>query len=78
MEQATVFVWPRDNSSIPLPTNMPRGSGILASKSRTELAWIDHHLVLNIKSIAAQSGVQLESSTDSLRAKAVKLVNGWR
>ena len=30
-----------------------------------------HHLVVNIKSIAAQTGVQLESSLDSLRAKAV-------
>ena len=44
----------------------------------TKPAWVDHRLALNIKSIAAQSGVQLESSTDSLRAKAIKLVNGWR
>ena len=44
----------------------------------TKPAWVDHHLVLNIKSIAAQTGVQLESSTDSLHAKAVRLVNGWR
>ncbi len=41
-------------------------------------AWVDHHLMLNIKSIAAHSGVQLESSTDSVRAKAARLVNGWR
>jgi hypothetical protein len=32
---------------------------------------------VNIKSIAAQTCVQLESSPDSLRAKAVRLVNGW-
>ncbi len=36
------------------------------------------HLVFILKSIAAQSGVKLEFSTDSLRAKAVRLVNGWR
>ncbi len=28
VEQATVFVWPRDQNGIPLPTNKPRvGSG---------------------------------------------------
>ncbi len=73
-----MFVWPRDHSSIPLPTNMPRGSGTSSSKAMTKPAWVDHHLVLNIKSIAVQTGMQLESSTDSLRAKAVRLVNGWR
>jgi hypothetical protein len=78
VEQATVFVWPRDHSGIPLPTNMPRGSGTSSSKAMTKPAWVDHHLVVNIKSIAAQTGVQLESSPDSLRAKAVRLVNGWR
>ena len=31
-----------------------------------------------LKIIASQSGVKLESSTNSLRAKAVRLVNGWR
>jgi len=30
-EQATVFVWPRDHSGIPLPTNMPRGYGHTSS-----------------------------------------------
>ena len=44
----------------------------------TKPTWVDHHLVLNIKSISVQSGVRLESSTDSLRAEAVRLVNGWR
>jgi hypothetical protein len=78
VDQATVFIWPRDRSGIPLPINMPRGSGTSASKSMTKPAWFDHHLVLNIKSIAAHAGVQLESSTDSLRAKAVRLVNGLR
>ena len=78
VEQANVFVWPRDHSGIPLPTTMPRGSGTSSSKSMTKPAWVNHHLVLNIKSIAPQAGVHLESSTDSLRAKAVRLVNGWR
>jgi hypothetical protein len=78
VEQAAVFVWPRDHSGIPLPTNRPRGSGTSSRKSMTKPAWVDHHLLLNIKSIAAQTGVHLESSTDSLRAKAVRLVNGWR
>jgi len=40
--------------------------------------WVDNHQVLNIKSISAQTDMQLESSTDSLRAKAVRLVNGLR
>ena len=44
----------------------------------TKPAWVDHHLVSNIKSIAAKTGVQLESSTDFFRAKTVRLVNGWR
>ena len=44
----------------------------------TKPAWVDQHLVLNIKSIEAQSGVQLESSTNSLSAKAARLVNGCR
>ena len=78
LEQVAVFVWPRDHSCIPLPTIKPRGSGTSASKSVTKPAWVDHHLVLNIKSIAVQTGVQLVSSTDSLRAKSVRLVNGWR
>ena len=78
VEQATVFVWHRDHLGIPLPTNMPRGSGTSSSKAMTKTAWVDHHLVLNIKSIAAQTGVQLESSTDSWRAKSVRLVNWWR
>jgi hypothetical protein len=43
----------------------------------TKPAWVDHRMELNIKNIAAESGVQLESFTDSLRAKAVRLVNGW-
>jgi hypothetical protein len=76
VEQATVFLWPRDRSGIPHPTNRTRGSGTSASKSMIKSAWVDHHLVLNIKSIAAQSGVQLESSADSLRAKAVRLCMG--
>jgi hypothetical protein len=78
VEQATAFVWPKDHSGILLPTNMSRGSGTSSSKAMTKPAWVDYHLVLNIKSIAAHTGVQLESSTDSLRAKAVWLVNGWR
>ena len=81
VEQAAVFVWPRDHTGIPLPTNRPRASsGVETSPSNimTKPAWVDHHLVLNIKSIAAQSGVHLESAADSLRAKAVRLVNGWR
>ena len=64
MEQATVFVWPRDHKGILIPTNMPRGSsGVGTSASNitmTKPAWVDHHLVLNTKSIAAQSCVQLE------------------
>jgi hypothetical protein len=78
VEQATVFVWPRDQSDIPLHTNRPRGSGASSSKAMTKPAWVAHHLVVNIKSIAAQTGVQLDSSPDSLRAKTVRLVNGWR
>ena len=78
VEQATVFVWPRDHSGIPLPTNRPRGNGASSTTSMTKPAWVDHHLVVNIKSIAAQTGVQLKFSLDSLRAKAVRLVNGWR
>ncbi len=31
-----------------------------------------------LNSLAAQSGIKLELSMDSLRAKAVRLVNGWR
>ncbi len=31
-----------------------------------------------LKSLAAQSGIKFESSMDSLRAKAVRLVIGWR
>jgi hypothetical protein len=52
--------------------------GTLASNIMTRPTWVDHHLVLSIKSITAQSGVQLEFSTVSLRAKAVRHVNGWR
>ena len=81
VEQATVFVWLRDLNGIPLPTNKPRagsGGGTSASNIMTKPAWVDHHLVFILKSIASQSGVKLESSTDSLRAKAVRLVNGWR
>ena len=67
--------------TIPLPTNMPRtssGVGTSPSNIMTKPAWFDHHLVLNTKIIAAQSGVQLRSTTYSLRAKVVRLVNGWR
>jgi hypothetical protein len=81
VEQATVFVWPRDHAGIPLPSNKPRaisGVGTSASNTMTKPTWVDHHLAVNIKSIAAQSGVHLVSSADSLRAKAVRLVNGWR
>ena len=81
VEQAAVFVCQRDHEGIPIPTNRPRtssGVGTSPSNIMTKPAWVDHHLVLNIKSIAEQSGVQLESSTDSMRAKAVRLVNGWR
>ncbi len=38
VDQATVFVWPRDHSGIPLPTNMPHGSGTSASKPMTKPA----------------------------------------
>ena len=37
VEQATVFVWPQDHSSIPLPTNRPRGSETSSSKSMTSI-----------------------------------------
>ncbi len=39
---------------------------------------MEHHLVVILNSLPAQSGIKLESSMDSLRAKAVRLVNGWR
>ncbi len=74
VEQATIFVWPRDQNGIPFPTNKPRassGGGTPESNIMTKPAWVDQHLVFNLKSIAAQSGVKLETSTDSLRAKAV-------
>ena len=81
LETAVVFVWPRDSNGIPLPTNTPRrGSKNDAATGSvmTKPSWVDHHLVLILKSLQTQYGVQLSSSVDSLRAKAVRLVNGWR
>lgn len=81
VEQASVFVWPRDQNGIPLPTNKPRassGGGTSSTNYKTKPAWVEHHLVVILNSLAAQSGIKLESSMDSLRAKAVRLVNGWR
>ena len=81
VETAVVYVWPRDSNGFPLPTNRPRGGSKDAAATSTVMtkpSWVDHHLALNIKSLAAQYGVQLSSSVDSLRAKAVRLVNGWR
>ncbi len=80
VEQATVCVWPRDHNDISFPTSKPRASswgGTPASNIMTKPAWVDQHLVFILKSIAAQSGVKLENSTDSLRAKSVRLVNDW-
>ena len=51
VQQATVFVWPRDHACIPLPTNRPRfssGVGTSASNIMTKPAWDEHHPVLNI------------------------------
>ena len=81
VEQATFFVWPRDRTGNPLPTNRPRaclGVGPSANNIMAEPAWVEHHMVLNMKSIATQSDVQFESSADFLRGKAVRLVNGQR
>ena len=36
MEQATVFVWPRDQSCIPLHINRPRGNGASSNKAMTK------------------------------------------
>jgi hypothetical protein len=52
VERATVFVWPREHTCIPLPINIPRassGDGISSSIIMTKPTWEDHHLVLNIK-----------------------------
>jgi hypothetical protein len=81
VEQASIFVWSRDKNGIPLPTNKPRarsGGGTSSTNYKTKPAWVEHHLVVILNSLAAQSGIKLELSMDSLRAKAVRLVNGWR
>ncbi len=80
VEQASVFVWPRDQNGIPLPNNKPRassGGGTLSTNYKTKPAWVEHHQVVILITLAAQSGIRLESCMDSLRSKVVRLVNGW-
>ena len=80
MDHAAAYVWPRDKEGIPLASHSPvahmKGSALIQSDKMIKPTWVDHHLVSIIKSIAAQSSLQI--TPDLLRQKAVRLVSTWR
>ena len=80
MDHAAAYVWPRDKEGIPLASHSPvghmKGSALMQSDKIIKPTWVDHHLVSIIKSIAAQSSLQI--TPDLLRQKEVRLVSTWR
>ena len=53
-----------------------KGSALMQSDKMIKRTWVDHYLASIIKSIAAQSSLQI--TPDLLRQKAVRLVSTWR
>jgi hypothetical protein len=77
IDHTAAYAWPRDKEGIPLASHSPvghmKGSALMQSDKMIKPTWVDHHLVSIIKSIAAQSSLQI--TPDLLRQKAMRLVH---